>query len=365
MQFSRREFLVSVSAICGASLQVLHGEEAHREQPITWLAKIQKPPNELPDDVHKLKPLLVDTDGQTIRTLEAWEKRRSAIKEQWLGFLGPLDVQRAEPKLEVLEEDRPGGVIRQLVRYESEPGQSIQAYLLRPAKISGRAPGIVALHSTTKGETIRQPAGIEGNPTLAFGLHLAERGYVVFCPENFLWQGGKRFEDAVKQFHQRHPKSKGMAKMVFDAQRGLDVLESLDYVDGGRLGAVGHSLGGKEVLYLAALDERVKAAVSSEGGIDISFSNWDAPWYLSDAVKRDDFKLSHHELLALVAPRAFLLIGGDSADGDKSWPFIEAVLPVYDLYGKSRPIGLLNHKQGHSMPPEAERRVYEWFDAYL
>ena len=47
-----------------------------------------------------------------------------------------------------------------------------------------------------------------------------------------------------------------------------------------RMGAVGHSLGAKETLYLAAFDERVKATVSSEGGIGTKFSNWDAAWYL-------------------------------------------------------------------------------------
>jgi hypothetical protein len=34
-----------------------------------------------------------------------------------------------------------------------------------------------------------------------------------------------------------------------------------------RVFAIGHSLGAKEVLYLAGFDERIRAAVSSEGGI--------------------------------------------------------------------------------------------------
>ena len=69
-------------------------------------------------------------------------------------------------------------------------------------------------------------------------------------------------------------------------------------------------------------------------------------------------------MLALVAPRAFLLLGGDGSDGDRSWPFIEAVLPIYKLYGSVARVGLLNHKKGHSVPPEAERAIYEWFGAY-
>jgi pimeloyl-ACP methyl ester carboxylesterase len=153
--------------------------------------------------------------------------------------------------------------------------------------------------------------------------------------------------------------------MLWDAPRGVDLLESLEEVDRKRLGAVGHSLGGKEALYLAAFDERIKATVSSEGGVGLRFSNWHDPWYVGDAIKRPDFAREHHELVAMIAPRPFLLLGGDSADGDRSWPFIAAALPVYCLYGEPRRVGLFNHKKGHSVPPEAEKRLYEWLSTYV
>ena len=161
----------------------------------------------------------------------------------------------------------------------------------------------------------------------------------------------------------------GAVDLERPTQRGfgrvaIDILAALPQVDTARLGAVGHSLGAKEVFYLAAFDERIKAAVSSEGGIGSNFSNWDAPWYLGRKIGGKEFPYEHHELLGLIAPRAFLLIGGDSADGDRGWPFIEAALPVYRLYNKTPRLGLFNHKQGHSVPPTAERRLNEWIEAY-
>ena len=45
------------------------------------------------------------------------------------------------------------------------------------------------------------------------------------------------------------------------------------------------------------------------------------------------------ELLAMAAPRPFLLLGGNSADGDRGWPFIAAALPAYELYGKPARLG--------------------------
>ena len=115
------------------------------------------------------------------------------------------------------------------------------------------------------------------------------------------------------------------------------------------------------MLYLAAFDPRVKAAVSSEGGIGTTFSNWDAPWYLGTK----QFGREHHELLGLAAPRAFLLIGGNSADGTKSWPFVAAGMEVHRLFAQTTRIGLYNHGQGHKVPPLAEQRVYEWLATYL
>jgi hypothetical protein len=157
----------------------------------------------------------------------------------------------------------------------------------------------------------------------------------------------------------------GMAKMLYDATRAVDLLASMEDVDARRIGAIGHSLGAKEVLYLAAFDERIRAAVSSEGGIGLTYSNWDAPWYLGPSSHLPDFGLDHGQVLALIAPRAFLLIGGDSADGDRSWPYIAEAMPVWKLTGAADAVGLLNHRRGHAYPPEARSVAEAWLEEFL
>jgi dienelactone hydrolase len=277
--------------------------------------------------------------------------------------------RKAAPKLTVLEEDRTAGVIRQLVRYEVEPGINTEAYLLKPEKQDRKAPGIAVFHSTVN-YTIRQPAGLEGPPEKFFGLRYAQKGCVCFCPRNFLWPQISTTERLganaeVKKLADRAPRSKGMAKMLYDSLVAVDILAALPDVDAARLGCVGHSLGAKETLYLAAFDDRVKATVSSEGGIGTKFSNWEAPWYLGPSIKEPSFTHEHHELLALAAPRPFLLVGGNSADGDRGWPFISAALPVYELYGKPARLGQFNHGKGHAVPPEAEEKIEQWLMTYL
>jgi dienelactone hydrolase len=369
---TRRRFVASSLAALAAP-GLLRAAETGSRKDVAWLAEVQTPPEVLPPDAPKLSQLLVDADGRKITTLAAWQKRRGQIRRWWLDFLGQVKVDsQGPPPLKVLSEDRPDGAVRQRVRYEVEPGLPAEAYLLKPEKQQGPAPGVVVLHSTDN-NTIRQGAGLAGPPEKAFGLRLARRGCVTICPRCFLWPNDLEppeekklsYAQRVKRFRARHPGCRGMAKMLYDAVVALDILAGLPGVDAGRLGVVGHSLGAKEVLYLAAFDERVKVAVSSEGGIGTRFSNWDAPWYLDKDIRRPGFHHEQHELLALVAPRAFLLLGGNSADGDRSWPFIEAALPVYRLYGGTPRLGLFNHKKGHAVPPEAQQRIDEWFAAYL
>lgn len=339
---------------------------------VSWLSDVQKPPaNPSRDRLGKLMPLLVNGDGQAISTREGWERQRKIVRDEWQKFLGPMPEPRPAVKLEVLKAERLDGVERTLVRYEGEPGLFVEGYLLNPtgANNSGKKrAGIVALHQTTNA-SIDEVAGVSGPDSMQIGLKLAKRGFVVFCPRCFLWQDAKDLNDAVAKHRERHPQSLGMAKMLYDAMRGVDVLESLPDVDAKRIGAVGHSLGAKEVLYLAAFDERIKASVASEGGIGFRSTNWDAPWYLGPAIRDETFSLNHHQLLALIAPRPFLVLGGESgrgaADGDRSWPLLEAALPVWRLYGEPTRLGLLNHRQGHSISPESFERIAEWLEMYL
>ena len=311
-----------------------------------------------------LPPLLMDPGGKPIKSIGQWEKQRALIKKRWLGYLGALPPNPEAPVLKVLSEDRPDGMVRQHVEYEGEPGIKVRGYLIRPGRIHEPLPGVVAMHSTSDNQMLGI-AGIEQGRIVPFGYRLARQGFVVFCPQCFLWhdRGDRTYEQQTRRFMQRHPGSKGMAKMLFDARRAVDVLVSLDVVDSSRIGCLGHSLGAKEALYLGAFDERVKVIVSNEGGIGINMSNWNDIWYLGKEIEA--FGHKHHEVLALAAPRPFLLIGGDSADGEQSRPYIDAVKPVYGLYNKAEDLELRNHGQGHSAIPITEEWTYGWMREYL
>ena len=340
------------------------------ESDVPWLSEVQKPPERIPrDQLGHFAPLLVDTKDRAIENQAAWKLKRREIRASWMKFLGPMPERPQSVEYKVLREERAGECLRQLIQYECEENLFMEAYIIRPpVRFTGKRPGIVAMHATTS-HTIDQVAGVVASNGRDIGLKLAQRGFIIICPRNFLWQSVTNYSEAVDRHRKRHPRTLGMHKMLYDAQRATDILAGLPEVDAGRIGATGHSLGAKETLYLAAFDQRIRAAVASEGGTGFRSTNWDAAWYLGSGIHKQEFPLNHHQLLALTAPRAFLVLAGEkprpAADGARTWPFIEAALPVYKLYGMPVRLGMHNHGMGHSIPPVAFERLASWLEAYL
>ena len=99
-----------------------------------------------------------------------------------------------------------------------------------------------------------------------------------------------------------------MGERVWDAIVGIDVLAALPAVDETRLGTVGLSLGGEAVMYVAALDERVQAAISSGWVTTIENMkvNHCPCWNFDGLEEAFDFS----DIFACVAPRRLVLENG-------------------------------------------------------
>ncbi len=330
-------------------------------QDVPWLAEVNSPPKVATTDSS-----IVSTEADN---LEAWQKQRNKLREQWKSFLGAYHFGELPLQLETLKEERLEHCTRKLIRYQAEPGRVVRAYLLIPhEKAADKLPAVVAFHGTAT-NTFDKLVGLAGEEERHMGLRLAAKGFVVICPENYLWEE-KSYKASVAAALKNHPASKGMAVMLADGMRAVDVLLTMDNVDPERIGAFGHSLGAKETLYLLAMDDRVRAGVASEGGVEIGFSNWDAIWYLSDAVNQDGFARKHEELIAMIAGRPFLVLGGETgrgcADGERSWPALITGQKVWSAYYEEPVrIGLLNHGQGHSLPWDTGEKVIQWLTAYV
>lgn len=352
-------------------LLVLPGQQADK---VDWRALVQKPFGNIAVPDYGLRPLLVSDDGGKIASKADWEKSREKLRQRWLARLGPAPEKPANLDVRVDKTEHLDGFTRQLLSFTGEGDDRIRSFLLIPdgLKKGDRRPAVVVFHSTNR-DTLKEGVGLSQSQQAAFGLHLVRRGYVVLCPECYILKdltGWARGQAAA--LARRRPGWTGMGKMTFDASRCIDFLETLPQVDATRIGCIGFSLGAKEVLYAMAFEPRYRAGVSIDGGVGLRMSNWTDPWYLTEKMKEHMPAMENHQVLALVAPRPILIMGGDDgsgdkaiADGDKSWAFIKEVLPVYQLHNGEDRIGLFNHRKGHTVPQEARRLAYRWLDDWL
>jgi hypothetical protein len=331
---------------------------------IDWPTLIQKPYADAAVPDIGLRPLL-EREQVPITTADDWQAQRGIIERAWQERLGPLPERPESLDARVEQTEQREGYTQKLVSFLSAGDDRVRAYLLIPEsfKDGAKPPAVVVFHQTTE-DTLKEPAGLGQNPTLAIGLHLVKRGYVVLCPECYIMKGGGPGHQA-EAVAQAWPGLTGLGKMTFDASRCVDYLESLMSVDSSRIGCIGHSLGAKEVLFAMAFEPRYQVGVFNEGGIGLRMSNWTDPWYLTEKMEDHIPAQENHQVLALCAPRPILILGGDSADGDASWPFVHAALPVYRLLGAGDRIGLVNHRRGHSFPREARQTAYQWLDHWL
>lgn len=345
----------------GIALAILTAAAPH-------FAELRQPPVPPSPQAPRLSPL-VTAEGKPFPDRSAWRKARKALKAEWQEILGPFPHSVPLNPVELSREEQPDHT-RLRLRYAVDAETQTEAYLLLPKGFKGRRPGMVVLHQTTNNH-LEEPVGLQGRESMHLALHLVRRGYVCIAPRNYLWSrpglGYQQVTDELLRNGAGFRWKTGLARMTWDAIRATDLLATRPEVDAKRLGSIGHSLGGKEVLYHAAFDERVRAAVSCEGGAGLSFSNWDADWYLGKQISSPGFRRDQHEVIALIAPRAFLLIGGGSADGAQSWPYVEGTLPVWRLFGAEERLGLLRHDQGHDFPAPGPVReqVYGWLDHWL
>ena len=126
-----------------------------KEMPVdvAWLDSVTRAPARVPRD--KLRPLsgvLLRENADPVATRREWTRHRQTLRAAWMRFLGPMPERPISTSFEVLRDEKLTGVRRQLIRYEAEAGQPVEAYLLFPRTASGTnrpRPGIVALHQTT------------------------------------------------------------------------------------------------------------------------------------------------------------------------------------------------------------------------
>jgi hypothetical protein len=269
----------------------------------------------------------------------------------WLSLLGTPKLPRLAPAA------TPAG-LPGLYDLAIEPGFPARILITAPArKPAGRLPVILVPYYDVDTPAGTDLGGRRFTPggTRAFARLANQHGCLAVSIKWFGEADGEGYDEAVYHLTRRHPNVTPLGKWVWDLQRIIDYLETRPDVDPARIGIIGHSLGGKMTLFAAAFDKRLKAAVASEPGISRHFSNYQDFWYLGRAAERIPNEADFQDLVARISPRPFLLIAGESADGDKSWPFLAGFPNT----------GMINHRSGHSPTESSIQLAMEWLTGQL
>jgi formylglycine-generating enzyme required for sulfatase activity len=303
-----------------------------------------------------------------VNSLPEWKVRRKDIETKWLKLLGSMEITPPPSQTRFIEMVTDQNYTARLMYLQVEPDWWEKILIMMPANVL-RHPRPVVIVPFYDVDT---PAGrdLSGRQFLGMGVDsfaymAVQKGYIAVAIRWFGESYGEGYTEAVANLKLRHPDCSGLGKWVWDAHRLVDYLYTLPIVDRTHIGIIGHSLGGKMALYAAAFDPRITVVVSNEPGIGLSFSNYDDYWYFGEVINHVAEGTDQHELLGLIAPRPFLLIGGDKFDTAKSWYFINAARRVYALYGNPLNIGYFNHHTGHMPTPRADWLSMEWLTHFL
>jgi dienelactone hydrolase len=353
-----------------------------RKRAYEWLDKQLAPrPEKLPL-LAKVTPASPDGTAESRETRRSeWEKGREGIKMLLLRDIGAVDPPKWEPAYEVVGSTQHEGYLEKKIHYHLPTDETVSGYLLLPEPLEEKHPGVVVFHQTVA-EGKEEPAGHCGKTDFHFGPELARRGYVVLIPDSIC--AGERTPEAgafrTEDFYRRFPTLSALGKMIQDGRAALDLLVSLPEVDSERIGAMGHSLGAEEALFVAAFDERVKAAAGSCGfapfHAEKNPSRWARDYWFSYIPRlRPDFRAGRlpawdfDDVVGLVAPRGYFNYQTSEdeifPEAASAQPLVESVRPIWGLYGAEDRLVNRLETGPHGISDGGKAEIYAFLDGLL
>jgi len=345
--------------------------------------------------------------------LEAW---RAMARKRYRDCLLMPDAG-ATPRPTIQHQFEFDGLHIEHLLWQLPYGPPTEAWLLKPAGVAGPLPAVLALHdhggNKYFGARKLIRVGREPHPLVLQHQHeyyggvgwaneLARRGYVVLVHDAFAFgsrrvraselapqaRGGLQEADpeaeeeiqAYNRFAAGHEHL--MAKSLFCAgttwpgvflaedQRALDYLCSRADVDANRVGCGGLSGGGLRTVYLAGLDDRVRAACCA--GMMTTWRDYllnkcyTHTWMIY--IPGLPLDLDYPEILALRVPLPSLVLNcrDDALFTLAEMQRAEEMLrQVYHKAGAADRLTVSYYAGGHRFDRDMQREAFAWFDRWL
>lgn len=316
-----------------------------------------------------------DKEIQALQTLEEWKNRQAAVKKKLLEIIGPFPDKTPLNAKITGRIKRPAFTVEKII-FESMPGFYVTGALFIPKKRKGKVPAILF----TSGHTEKSFRYL---PYQRIIVNLVKKGFVVFAFDP-VGQGErsqyvdpgteKPLLNSVAE-HCRFGNQCFLAGhnpamyFIWDGIRALDYLVSRKEVDPQRIGITGHSGGGTQAAYIAAVDDRILAAAPECFITDLKFiiqstGPQDAEQNLSGFTKAG---LNHGDFIEVRAPRPTLILSVTrdffSIQGARN-TYAEAKR-IYTAYGKADHLEMSESDTIHGTPLRNREARYAFFQKFL
>ena len=314
---------------------------------------------------------------------QAIDRQKTVVKELWTMLGGPLERGPLNARVTGIVQ-RPGYRIERVV-FESRPRLYVTANLYVPDR-PGRRPAILGPlgHALT---------GKAWHTYQKLFANLARKGYVVLAYDPF--GQGERIEypgarpglsalgggTAEHEYAGRRLILLGANFGLFrtwDGIRGIDYLLTRPEVDPDKLGCCGQSGGGTLTQFLAALDDRIKVAVVSEGNTEnLAHDSVEPPGAADDAEQNIVPGLARGidraDLLYAFAPKPLLMtVTMHDAGHTYSPEYVRSGLDLlaeykrlYGFFSATDRVALQATTQAHGYVYEMRRATYSWFNRWF
>ena len=266
---------------------------------------------------------------------------------------------------------------------------------------------VVVVHE--KGETLTLRAAIKypegdgpfpaiigvGFPTGSLPRTIFEERNIAGIAFNFtqvMSHTQKRGEEPINKLYPEHVAMGAYSAWPWGVSRlidGLEIVGEASRIDLSHIGITGCSFAGKMALYSGAFDERIALTIAQEpggGGMNVwrvsetlgnveTLGRTNRSWFLESMFQYAEKNVSrlpmdHHELAALIAPRALLVLGNPDYEWlaeESNYVSCQAARKVWEAFGIEDRMGfsiVADHM--HCMLPESQYPEVEAFvDKFL
>jgi dienelactone hydrolase len=349
-----------------------------RQQCWNRIAPYFAPPDQLKGQLGNYRSPLKFDDGRDVTRAEQWPARRAEILKYWQEKIGSWPPLITDQKMEVLETTRRESFLQSKVRFAWMPGEFTTGYLLVPDGVNPK-PAVISVYYEPE-----TAIGLNA-PHRDFALQLARRGFVTLSIGTT--EATKNESYSLYYPSIDNAQVEPLSMLGYAAANAWHALASRREVDATRIGIVGHSFGGKWAMFGSCLFDKFACAAWSDPGIVFddtreSINYWE-PWYLGyhpkpwrarglithdnpargayPILRREGHDL--HELHALMAPRPFLVSGGEE-DPPERWIPLNHSIMVNALLGQTNCVAMTNRRE-HTPNDESNAQMYCFFEHFL